>query len=369
MVLSISSTKGQHRFDNLSKPFITASGLVSAGRLLVHDQFSTIIGNGGGNGYIWNPLNRTEKKAVVKVLDSYVPSWTRTAGVSFVPATNGLKKTTADGFDAGAYMPGIVGDLGIEALVPNTIYSTAISLQSGVISYNWLDPNIEHCLIFGEGGAGSIRELGEFKTVFTYQAFDVGIILREADIVKYYLVRSGKLILLRSIRSRLAAAAQQVVSLYHTNSQLDVCSVWQGIKAQTTVDVYGILRGEDYEDWRNPGGWESLAEKTMTKSKQEDFTYYTDEKNLMTLSLGLEWREENEYLAFRDFFQHHDLSREFIYVSTARSRLLLNPQIGLKENELFSKFVSSFKDNPLGAGYFGVSVDIRQMIDPPILIV
>lgn len=368
---TLTISKNQHRFDNTTKPVLTATGLVGGGRLLVADQFSGIIGNGGA-GYTWNALNRTIEKARVLMLDTSGPTWTKTGDVVDVPGTNGLVKNGVEGFNSGAFTGTLNGDIGIEAVTISTNNTCGISLQSGAIAYNYFyQPEIEHALIFGQSGVGGIWELGQPKATFSYLAGDSGLILREGGIVKYYLVKAGtgELILLRSTRSKLAAAATPVVLLYHNGAQLNSCFIWAGGKAETFADVYGVLSGEVFENWQNAAAWESLAEKTMNKSKQEDFTYFTDETNLMTLSLDLDWRFEDEYLAFQDFFWWHDLARPFIFVGKARKKLSLRPAQGLKENEMFARFVSSFKDNPLGTALYGISVDLRQMIEPPILFV
>ena len=365
MPLGIVSTKSQHRADSLVKPVFTASGLSGIGRIITADQFSAHIVNGGA-GYTWNSLNRTVEQARIRLLEFFGPSWTTTADV-FDSGTNGLQKEGADGFGSGAYTGTLTTDVGIEG-VWNTL-TCGISLQSGAVSYNFAAPNeVEHALVFGETGTGSIWEMGKNKAPFKHSVGDTGMILREGDVVKYYLVQAatGKIKLLRSTRSKLAEAAFPAVILYHDGAQLDYCYVWIGGQATTSIDVYGVLGG-DIQDWQNQAGIESLADKTTGKDKREDFTYFSGEKNLMTLALNLSWREEEEYQAFKEFFQWHDLARPFIFVDNARNKLLLDGQPMLAENEMFSKFVSSFKDNPLGGAVYGISVDIRQMVDPPIL--
>ena len=201
---------------------------------------------------------------------------------------------------------------------------------------------------------GVIRERGVDKAYFTWEIGDTGLVELFDGIVRYYQIKAdGTKILLRSKRSLLSYPVMPTVMLYPTGAVANNVRIWNGIGASTSIDLFSVL--DDFQDWQNPGSFESLAEKTMNKNKTEDFTYFTDLKNVMTQSLNISWDGKEKYEAFLEFWKWHDLSREFIFKDNAR------------HTEYFAKFVSAFKDNPLGGDIFGMSADIRQMINPPLL--
>lgn len=366
---SISVSKPAHRYDSLTKPVITPSGFTSgSSRVIAGNQFSSLIAN--GVGVQWNPKNRSmngDDSAVIQGLEMSVPSWNVTGDVAFQAGTNGLLKTGTDSFGSGAYVNDVTGDFGIEGSpTTNTLRTQTLSLQSGAAVYDFItDPNAEHCMTFGQYNTGSLWELSVYKGQFTYATGDYGIITREGDVVRYYIVRAGtgEAELIRSTRSKLAASAKAVVMLYHNGSRMDQVRVWTGAQYKMNYEIFGVLNS-DFQDWQNPAQLESLAEKTMNKDKREDFTFYTEQMNLMTLSLALDWRTEDKYQEFKEFFQWHDLSKTFIFKDLARTKLLMKPTFPLADNEMFCKFISAFKDNPMGAGLYGASVDIRQAITP-----
>lgn len=369
MAVALFISKLQHRFDSPTKPLVTSSGVTGIGQILVLPQLAYHSIN---QTVEWAPLNQTWENLNVRLLDFLAQSWTPTAGVTVIGGTTGFLKTGADGF-SGAYATGVVGDVGIQGRPQNVFYTTGISLQSGTIGYNFLNPGdtMEHTMVFGQGGILSCWENGAGVATFQWTLGDRGMILKEGDVVKYYVIHADKTIdLIRSTRSKLAVGVPTVpVSLlYHNGAQIDnVFSYLTGYSTSTSqlVSYYGVLDGT-YQDWNNPMQMESLAEKTITKDKVEDFTYTSPKKNIQTVSLSLEWREESQYQAFKEFFEHHDFDRPFIFVDKARNKLRRVSSYPLAPNEMFVRFVSAWKDNPLGAGLYGVTVDIREEVDPPV---
>ncbi len=354
----IYSSKTQHRFDNTDKPVFTIAEQGSYPKLFVRDYFYREMAT---SDYTWNPPNRTDYSVPVEVRDCFLSSWSVSSGVS--NSSNNFTKNATEGF-SGATADSIgSGNCSIEGK-PGWIYgSTAFALQSGTSSYDYYNSSgdIEHALIFNQSpdgitGVGFIRERGIEKKRFKWVIGDSGLIELKDGIIRYYQIKSdGAMILLRSKRSLLSYPVTPTVVLYHVGAIAQTVRIWAGSGAATVLDLFGVL--SDFQDWQNQAGWESLAEKTMNKDKTEDFTYFTDLKNLMTLSLNINWDEGEKYRDFLEFFRWHDLSREFIFSDAARNI------------EFFAKFVSSFKDNPLGADIYGMSVDIRQILNPPILTV
>jgi hypothetical protein len=366
MTVALQISKVQHRYDTVAKPVLTASGLTGAGRLLLADQTAEFIAN-GAPGITWSPLNRTYENAPIKLYETFGTTWTTTAGVSSFPL--GLQKLSGGLGYSGAFVDTtFAGTVGVEGRSASAAFLTGVSLQSGTVNYNWADAAVEHALIFGNGGIGEIWELGTRKLSFRHVVGDSVLLVRENGIVKYYHFRGtdGAITLLRSTRSKLATDAYPVAHLYHEGAVIDGLAINIGTVATASTSIYGVLTS-DFQDWENPGSIESLAEKTMNKDKGEDFTYFTEQQNLITLSLNLGWRDEEEYQAFREFYQWHDLNRPFIFIDSARAKLKLNRGFSLKENEMFARFVSAWKDSPLGGYLYGVTVDIREVVAPPVL--
>lgn len=366
MPVTLSVSKAQHRFDTATKPILAVTGLTGAGRLLLAEQEATFISN-GPPGITWSPLNRTYENAPIKLYETFGTTWTMTSGVSSFPL--GMQKTSGGlGYSGGYVDATFSGTFGVEGRSASAAFLTGISLQCGTVNFNWADPSVEHALIFGNGGIGEIWELGVRKLSFRHVVGDSALLVRENGIVRYYHFRDsdGLITLLRSTRSKLATDAYPVTHLYHEGAVIDGLAINVGTVANASTSLYGVLTS-DFQDWENAGSIESLAEKTMNKDKGEDFTYFTEEKNLITLSLNLGWRDEEEYQAFREFYQWHDLNRPFIFVDSARARLKLNQGFSLKENEMFARFVSAWKDSPLGGYLYGVTVDIREVVAPPVL--
>lgn len=362
MVLAISQNKKIHRFDSNTLPTFTAGGVTSSPLWFIRDfhreQDSTLI---------WSPPNRTATGLEVHLRDIYYWNWTLSSGISKDPGSNTFTKSGADGFTGALGTPVGVTKIYVQGRPADVSSTICFSLQSGTAGLIFSNTDIEHALVFGQNGIGQIYEKGTGKAQanFRWEAGDRGLVELYDGVVRYYKISSsGEIILLRSVRSLLTGSITPGLTIYHNGGSVENVFVWQGEQAQATLDLYGVLDGE-IQDWQNQATFESLSEKTMTKDKREDFTYFTDEKNLMTLSLNLSWREEEEYQAFKEFFQYHDYSRPFIFVDKARNKLLPRAHPGLADNEMFAQFVSSFKDNPLGAATYGVTVEIRQMIDPP----
>ncbi len=364
MPIGISITKMQHRFDSPSLPYITVSGSTGFNRILIPGVYSYYQGN---EVLPWTPPNRSYENLVIKALElngvTYVPA----TGTTFDSGSAAITRTGADGFSGAVAGPWST-DIAIEGKPTNILVTTGISLQSGTIDYDFIFSNgIEHCIIFGVSNALSIWEHGVYKGGCFWALGDRGLIIREGDIVKYYVIRAnGTVELLRSTRSNLAASVYAVPMVYHNGATVENCFVYVGTKAETTITTYGVLDGT-FQDWGNQQQFESLAEKTMTKDKVEDFTYLSPVENVISMGLNLEWREEEKYQEFREFFEHHDLKRPFIFKDAARNKLRRIPRFPMADNEMLVNFVSAWKDNPLGAGIYGASVDIRECVHYPVI--
>lgn len=347
----IYTSKGQHRFDNPTKPFFAVLEAGSYPKLLIRDYlYDEVI----GTEYHWNPPNRTDLGLKVEIHDLILSTWTLSSGVT--NSTNNFTKTANEGY-SGAYAAVVnAGNCSIEGKPGYILGNTAFCLQSGSVSYDYFNTtDVEHALVFNQTGLGFIKERGEFKAFFQWEVGDTGLVELNNGIVRYYQIKADKTkILLRSKRSLLSYPVTPTLVLYQVGAIANNVRIWVGNGANTSMDLIGVL--EDFQDWQNPAAWESLAEKTMNKNKTEDFTYFSELKNVMTQSLNIAWDDLEKYEAFRDFWKWHDLDRPFIYKDAAR------------HIEYFAQFVSAFRDNPLGADIFGMSADIRQTIDPPLVI-
>lgn len=350
----IYNSKFQHRYDSPTKPVFTILEVGTYPKLFIRDYLYKEV---TAPTYEWTPPNRTDYPLTVEVRDLFPSAWTLSAGVS--NSSNNFTKTANEGY-SGAYASTIAaGNCSIEGK-PGYLYgNTVFALQSGSFTFDYNGGDVEHALVFntavGAGkGVGFIRERSELKLWFEWEVGDTGLVELYNGIVRYYQIKAdGRKILLRSKRSLLSYPITPTVVLYQVGAVANSVRIWNGSGASTEISLLGVL--EDFQDWENSAGWESLADKTMNKDKTEDFTYFSDLKNLMTLSLNIRWDEIEKYEAFRDFWKWHDLDREFIFKDAAR------------HTEYFARFVSAFKDNPLGGDTFGMSAEIRQVINPPLL--
>lgn len=367
MAISVFANKFQHRADNTVAPLIFTPGDYGAnGRWKIPPyKYAAITG----------PLNfitanRTEVLSAFVRNTAVGSGWTVGTGVVEVLDPVGTyQKTGGDSFSGARAADVTSGNYALEMTPASIAASYAVMLQSGSFNYDPVfSTDVEHCMLLGQNGAGDVRERGVVKASFTWVSGDRPLIELVDGVVHYWIIKSdGQMVHIRSARSLMTYPVFPAILLYHTGSQASGVYEWRGVEASTTVQVWGVLAGK-FQDWRNPSQLESLAEKTTTKDKKDDFTYFTEEKNLRTFSINLEWRFEEDYQEFIDFFEYHDISREFIFIDTARSKLssvIANP--ALDPNEMVVRFVSAFKDDPLAPEMFGASVDLRQVIDSPVI--
>lgn len=354
MVMTIQLDKRRHRFDSDSKPVITGAGWTDTPMIFIrnHLYYRNI-----GLPFEWNAPNKTDL-AEVYLRDISFWAWTTSAGINHDNSINQFSKNSNESF-SGAHGTTInAGNLWIEGKPLDASGTQMIALQSGATSFNFSAAGeIEHALVFGENGIGQIYELGSLKEKnnFVWSLGDRAIVELYGNIVRYYKISPlGFPTLLRSTRSKLSYPITPTIMIYAKGGVMSEVAVWFGNEAKTTVQTYGVL--EDFQNWQNKATWESLAEKTINKDKSENFTYFSEQKNLKSLSLEIDWDEGEDYREYLEFFKWHDMAREFIFVDAARS------------NEFFAKFTSGFGDDPLGADTFGMAASIREMVNPPSIV-
>ncbi len=350
----IYQNKVQHRFDSETKPLFTILEVGTYPKIFIRDYLYDEVSS---PLYEWEPPNRTDYALPVSVRDLFPGTWTTSAGVT--NAGNNFTKTATEGFSGASAVTIGAGNCSIEGK-PGYIYgNTVFALQSGTFTYDYYNGDVEHALVFNTAigaskGVGFIIERAIIKKYFEWELGDTGLVELNNGIVRYYQIKPDKTkILLRSKRSLLSYPITPTIVLYQVGAVANSVRLWNDSGVSTAIDLFGVL--DEFQDWQNPAAWESLAEKTMNKDKTEDFTYFSELENVITLSLNIAWDEIENYRAFLDFWKWHDLKREFIFKDNAR------------QIEFFAKFVSAFKDNPLGAEMFGMSADIRQMINPPLI--
>lgn len=352
MVLSFN--KSAHRCDSTS-PIYTAIGIDNIGKIKLGSQQYLSILNSVPTA--WTVPNRTQLTDVC-LKNVKRPTWVRDSGINLT-GSNDLSKSGADGF-TGAYVDIDEINCGIEAKTTSAAsnHSLALSLQSGTPNQDFFgSTDSEHALVFGGSGLGAIYEKGVAKLSFTFISGDSGLIEKRGGIVRYYKVSaSGSLTLLRSTRSTLNDGdIKAAVMLYYTGNSADNIYIWSGEEVAQKFQIWAVL--QDFQDWQNQSSIDSLGEKSVTKDRRELVTYFTDQTSLRTVSVNLGWRKLTEYQEFQEFWKWHDLSEPFIFVDVAR------------QTEYFAKFVSSFKDNPLPGAIYGIQTDVRELIDPPSLVI
>lgn len=331
----------------LGLPSFTATGQNGLAKWYIKDNIYLPV----SGVFDWTPPNRTQ------FLDIAVRDLGLSSFSSHGNITNSLNNFTKSGqpeFDGVSATAIASGNCAIEGK-PN-IGDSALTLQSQNSNYavrgNTL---VNHALQFFSDETGAIIENGVDKEYFSYVLGDSGLVELVNGIVRYWLISpSGEMKLLRSTRSTLTYPLYPSVVLYGTGAQMNLVKIWSGVEGSLQFQSFGILK--NFQDWQNPAQYESLAEKTMSKDKVEKFTYFTSEKNIKTVSVNLEWRDEDEYFNFLEFFRYHDLSREFIFADYARKKFGEPPQMS------FMRFTGALKDNPIGTGLFGISVDIRDVL-------
>lgn len=343
---TITANKEQHRFDSPVLPIYFFGEMGTYPKIFIRDH---LYRDADKPYFIWNPPNRTED-VLVELRSLSLHTWTLSSGVANV--SGNFTKSAAAGF-SGAAGAEVSGNCSIEGKSGNAAASIAFALQSGTFSYDYVTTgDVEHALVFNQGFDGVIREKGEVKKRFRWGTGDSGMVERKGNIVRYYLIKnSGELILLRAKRAMLADPVTPTVILYQSGAKADAVRIWNNSSAEAPLQLFGVL--ENFQDWRNSAKWDSLAEKTTGKDRTEDFTYFSDVKSLMSLSVNVEWDEGDEYRKFLEFWKYHDVSKEFFFVDNAR------------HFEFFARFTSGFSDSPQGADTFGMSADISQIVDPP----
>lgn len=370
MAVTIVASKPTHRHDIAGGIDFTIGGYVAATqyRFIASDQLYDDVAT-GTSPVNQEFLNRTELfDAVIRRMNISTAALTSIVDGA-ISGTNRYSKTggTGDGWHGAQFATAASGVVGVE-LKPIGVTSLStygVYLQSSASpNLGFLDATVEHALVFGQNGVGQIYEGGVSKMRFEWRQDDRGYIELRDGIIRYWQIRSDTDVrLLRATRTTMAYPVQPTFLLYHEAGTADVV-LFLGEEASTSIQIYGVLNW-DLQDLQNPQQIEPLGERSIDKGKGEEVTYFTDEKNLITLSLNLEWRLEELYQEFREFFQYHDNFKEFIFIDKARDKLLLQPIPSLADNEMFAKFTGSWKDNPLGADLFGASVDLKQIVDPP----
>lgn len=371
MPLTIVPSKPVHRFDTAGGVNFTIGGYASDTlyRLVANDQLYLNVDSGDSPVNV-EFLNRTELLDVaIREMDISTATLTSIIRDAGVPETNRYSKSggTGDGWHGAQFTTVASGTCGIE-LTPTgaTSLSTyAAYLQSSSSpSLSFLDATVEYALVFGQNGIGQIYESGVSKVRFEWQEDDRGYIELRDGVIRYWQIRSDTDVrLLRTTRCSIAYPIQPTFLLYHETGTADAVLFLDESKS-TSVQVYGVLNSF-FQDLQNAQQLESTSERVRNKGRQEEFTYFTDEKNLISLNISLEWRHEEEYQEFREFFQYHDVSREFIFVDKARPKLMLQPSPSLADNEMFARFGSEWRDSPIGASLYGAAVEIRQIVNPP----
>lgn len=354
MALGLSQTKTRFRFDSPIAPEITATGITNVGQLMIaKDLYVTVVNS---TPYTYNPPNQSENKTI-QLRNVARPTWT--LGTNVALDSSDPKKSTANS-DSGANVASLnATNCAIEGKTTAVNLLCGISLQTGTVTYSKDDASAEHCLIFQDDGYCAVYENGvRFDYTLTeYAIGDVGVIDKQGSIIRYYLIQSGVMKLLRTTRSKLTDAdIKGVVILYHINAKLSEAYIYANESISSSIETIGVL--ENFQNWENDYSIVSTAEILQMQDGNPNFTFSNSKKRLRSLNasrlltktdLGLGKR-----LDYIDFFNFHGIEKEFIFID--RARLDVNDEV----EWFWARFASPFGDKMRSQC---LSVDNAQIIE------
>lgn len=245
MALGLSQTKTKFRYDSPVVPQITATGITNFGKLMIaKDLYETVVNS---VAYTYNPPNQSDDKAI-QLRNVARPTWT--LGTNVALDANDPKKSTADS-DSGANVSALnATNCAIEGKTTSVSLLCGLSLQTGTVQYSKDNASAEHCLIFQADGYCAVYENGvRFDyTLTAYAVGDVGLIDKQGTIIRYYLIQSGVMKLLRTTRSKLTDSdIKGVIILYHINAKLSEAYIYANESISSSIETIGVLDG--FQDW------------------------------------------------------------------------------------------------------------------------
>lgn len=314
MSLAITATKTRFRFDSPILPEYTVTGIVHIGRVFIYakDAVNLYVSITNSTPFSYEPTNQSANRTL-QVRDVYRPSWTLGTNVS-LDSSDPLKSTANS--NSGAYIGSLPNNCSIEGSPTSLDKKCGVSLQSGSVDYT---ENAEHCIIFQEDGLMAVYEAGVRKeaTLRSYQDDDIGLIDKQGDIIRYYLVRDGILHLLRTTRSQLDNSdIKGVIILYHIGAKLENAFVFNDVSITKTLEVVGVF--SDLQGWFNDYIINPTAVSLVAQDNNPEFTYNNAKKTIRQLTAARNLVNREERREFVNFYNYHITDKEFIFIDYAK---------------------------------------------------
>ncbi len=323
------------RYDAVTKPILTVSGLEGDGWLKFSDWFYIPIVNGENEISI---LNRTEFDGVLEVRDfSNVLGDTTSTGSLSENEDSELVKTGVGW--GGTYLP---GELALESTIVQSP-AGAVDQINGVglldtdlsIDHDYTSDQVPHCILFGLNGIAEIRELGVPLIGFNYLATDMGVIELTDGYTKYYLRHAdGSMDLIMSSPTLITGDPLAEAMAYSDNAVIQSLSVNQSTDDVTNEHPYlatgimmpSIIQGTlstigvlySFQDWRNDFATQSTAEPLQMADNNMEFTFMNIKKRLRSINPNLAMRDKTYRLAVETFFDWHGIEKDFVFVDDAK---------------------------------------------------
>lgn len=371
-MVAITINHPQFRHDSTVKPRVNISDYTGTPYIKLHNwQYF----KAGYNTFIIEPDNRSMPVCPIYLRNTFhnLANWTIdpvVTGFSIVStAPNGFARNggTATGSWQGAYYNiALAGNIvSIQARATSTVLASGISLQnSPFTTHIYQNAAVKHSLIFGGNGKMTIYESGvqpvNMTTDFRYEVGDVALI--ECDsvkkIIRYYLVRGKKMILLRTTRSQLASSPIAEMLLFQPNSSLLDIFICDGSEAIATFENIGVARKvkdhTNFQKWRNQRTLISTADPIQLADGEFEFTFPTSKKTLRQIAVTPRAYSKAGFQTLEDFYTWHGGEKEFIFVDEARLDSLGNAQ------EFWARFASGMTDETGNGCFYDYTTQVLE---------
>lgn len=342
MALALTISKTRYRYDSPILPVAIPTGITDVGRLFIYGKNAVNLYETVTNSaeYEYHPSNQSVTRQI-QLRNVHRPSWTLGSHVSLV--SSDPKKSTANDAD-GSYIGSLGANCSIEGKATAIDKKCGVSLQSGSVQYDESNASCEMALIFQADGLLAVYELGvriEY-TLTPYQVGDIGLIDKQGDIVRYFLVRNNVLRLIRTTRSKVSDSdVKGVLILYNIDAQLSEAYTLTDSLTKT-LEVVAVL--DKFQGWFNDYNILSTADSLLAQDNNPQFTYPNNKQTIRQLSADLNLVDKTERRLYVDFFNFHNTGQEFIFIDKAKKD-------GNNKFEWFwARFTSGFGDKSRRGG-------------------
>lgn len=333
------------------------------------------------DSFLLEPNNRSMIECPVVLRNCFYEGdqdWlTETGSIIVTSPNDGWKKTSgaSEGWDGAYYDDSLTGDtVSIQAEATSTMLSAGISLQdNNPAIHNFFLPTVAHAIIFGQNGQLSIREKGVvpkgYTSQYSYEVGDTAMIELIGLIVRYYLIKpDGRMIILRTTRSKLLFAPTASVMLYFPNSEVINLRICAGPEAKATFENIGVARRKDesnnvygqktktetWQKWKNVRSRVSTADPIQLADGEFEYTFPSSKTVLRQIALTPKSYNFAGFQNIEDFFNWHGNEKNFIFVDEARKDIYGNPQ------EFWSRFLGGITDESGNGCIFDYGVQIIE---------